>query len=283
MNRYTCDLARNPGEIREAQRLRFRVYGQEENMLPAQACLDGRERDARDTGGGAIHFIVRAGEEVVGTVRLLPASTGSTNAARLGLDLSTKLDLAALAAPGIVPAEITRFCVLRAYRGTGVTPALFAALRAESERRGITHWLAAANTETDFAEDALLAYQVARAKKLVNTNLRIAARGAAAITSTTARKRPFYTPAERLRARSGLPALAEMDLPRTLSAFARRMGARFTGEPFYEPDFGVFALPLVVVLAEADARVCTSTTYPVSPTGANAASRPPPSPGGGSS
>ena len=279
MTRYSCAVARTTREIGEAQRLRWRVYGQEENMLSARACVDGREIDARD--GAAVHFIVRAGEDVVGTVRLLPASPDATGAGRVGLDLEAKLDLTALAAPGIVPAEITRFCVLRAYRGTGVTPALFAALHAESRRRGITHWLAVANTETDFAEDARLAYEIARARNLVSVDLQVAPRAPAVVPPATPRLRPCYTPEQRRRARTAPHALIELDLPRTLSVFARRMGARFAGAPYYEPDFGVFALPLVVALADAEPRRCTSTTYPVSPTGANAARRPSPSPGGG--
>lgn len=284
MKRYQGSIARTAGEIVEVQRARWRVYGLEEKLLPASVAVDGREIDARDDDAGTVHFAVRAGGEVVGTVRLQPASrqhatTGGTGRGCGGLDVASKVDLAALSVPGIVLAEVTRFCVLRAYRGTGVTPALFAALRAESERRGITHWVAAANTETDVAEDALIAYRIARANGLVSTRFHVSAR-APAPAPTAPPTRPGYTDEQRRRARAGELAVADLDLPRTLSVFARRMGARFIGGPVFDPYFGVFALPLVVVLD--DVRVATSTTYPVSPTGANAASRPPPSPGGGS-
>jgi hypothetical protein len=37
-------------------------------------------------------------------------------------------------------------------------------------------------------------------------------------------------------------------LPRTLSLLASKMGARFMGQPVYDPYFNVFALPLVTTL-----------------------------------
>lgn len=278
MQTYRCTIARTPREIADAQRVRWQVYGEEEKLLPASACVDGREIDARDGDASTVHFVVHAGEEMVGTVRLLDvdARTGMSRGGRIGLDLESKFDLAALAAHGIVPAEITRYCVLRAYRCTGVTPALFTALRAESERRGITHWVAGANMETDVPEDAAIAYRVAREKSLVSARFHAGARGPAAPPSRGAR--PYYTEEQRQSARAG--DLTGLDLPRTLSVFARRMGARFIGAPAYDAHFNVFALPLVATLA--DVRLWTNTTYPVSPTGANAARRPPPSSGGGS-
>ena len=64
----------------------------------------------------------------------------------------------------------------------------------------------------------------------------------------------MYTEAERLRAAGG--DLTGIALPRTLSLFAKRMGARFVGPPLYDGHFNVFALPLVTALA--DLAVCQS-------------------------
>src|SRR5207249_800049 len=101
------------------------------------------EIDARDDQEGTIHLLVYAGAEPVGTVRLLPARPERAAGGCLGLDLEGKFDLGAFLRPGMVAAEVTRYCVLRRYRGTGVTGALYLALRAESRRRGITHWFSA--------------------------------------------------------------------------------------------------------------------------------------------
>ena len=191
-------------------------------------------------------------------MRLLQAS------ASLGLDLESKLDLGPLAAPrpgapsgaGIVSAEVTRYCVLRRYRHTGVTVALFSALHTESVRRGITHWVAGANMMTDCAEDAALAHRVAQAKSLMSEHFR--AEPLLHLTPATPRRRPFYTEEQRLRALQG--DLAGLELPRPLALFAHRMSARFIGPPVFDPAFGVFALPLVAVLADISARPSTSLT-----------------------
>jgi len=238
-------------EITDAQRLRWTVYGEEEGLLPASACEGGREIDALDYAEGTVHFLVYSGQDLVGTVRLLQSSAEAarTERGRLGLDLESKVDLGALAAPGILAAEVTRYCVLRPFRSTGVTTALFQGLYAESVRRGVTHWVAGANMGTDCAEDAALAYRVAQEKKLMSDRFRAAPR--AHESPQTPRKRPCYTEEERQRARGG--ELTGLHLPRTLALFATRMSARFLGPPVYDSYFNVFALPLVAQLADVGA------------------------------
>jgi L-ornithine Nalpha-acyltransferase len=250
MHSFRCIIARTMREITDAQRLRYRVYSEEEGLLPASAGASGREIDALDYADTTVHLLVYAGQDPVGTVRLLQPSAEASRRGRVGLDLESKVDLGALAAPGILPAEVTRFCVLRPYRRTGVTTALFQGLHAESVRRGVTHWVAGANMETDCAEDAALAYRVAHEKRLVSDRFRAEPR--AHEPPQTPRKRPCYTEEQRQRARAG--ELAGLDLPRTLALFATRMSARFIGPPVYDGYFNVFALPLVAALAEVVAR-----------------------------
>jgi N-acyl-L-homoserine lactone synthetase len=244
METFDALIARTPGAIQDAQRVRRTVYVDEEGLLPPETGAGGREIDAHDDRDTTVHFIVYVRAKPAGTVRLLvprPEAEGE-----IGLDLATKCDLNDLAAGGIAPAEVTRFCVLRRYRYTGVAAALFAGMLAESRRRGITHWVAGANMETDFAEDAALAYRVARAQNLVSGRFYAAPRTPAP--ACTPRMRPVYTQAERLRAAGG--DLTGIALPRTLSVFAKRMGARFVGPPLYDSHFNVFALPLVTALAD---------------------------------
>ncbi len=251
MSTFQCTIARTAREIRDAQRVRWRVYGEEEKLLPASAGVGGIEIDARDDRDDTIHFVVYAAGEAVGTVRLLQADGAAAgDGGRLGLELESKLELGGLIAPGVVPAEITRYCVLRRYRCTGVTRALLSGLRDESERRGITHWVAGANMETDFAEDAALAYRVAHDKDLISRHFHAEAH--IAHPGRTARTRPCYTAEQRLRAQGG--DRAGLELPRVLSLFSRWMGARFIGAPVYDAYFNVFALPLVAALGDIAAR-----------------------------
>jgi len=248
METFDATIARSPSAIQDAQRVRFAVYVGEERLLPPENGTGGREIDARDDGDATVHFLVHARGEPAGTVRLLlprPRAEGGT-----GLDLGDKWDLRDLTAGGIAPAEVTRFCVLRRYRRTGVAVALFAAMLAESRRRGITHWVAGANMETDVAEDAAIAHGLACAQGLTSGRFHAAPRVPAA--PRTQGRRSLYTPEERLRAAGG--DLGGIALPRTLALFAKRMGARFVGPPLYDEHLHVFALPLVTALADLAAR-----------------------------
>jgi predicted GNAT family N-acyltransferase len=241
-------IAGTAQEIVDAQRLRAQVYCVEEGLLPASASVDGREIDARDVRDDTLHFVAYSDGEPAGTVRLLlpNVDASTTRAGRLGLDLDAKFDLAMLATAGVSPAEVTRYCVPRRYRHTGAARALFLALHAESLRRGITHWLAGANMETDVPSDAAIAYGVARARRLLHPRVRAEAR--VLMPPVTAGRRPFYTEEQRRRAFDG--DFEGLALPRTLGLFALRMGARYIGSPAYDAQFGVFALPLVATLAD---------------------------------
>ncbi|HET6149620.1 MAG TPA: GNAT family N-acyltransferase [Polyangia bacterium] len=243
-----CTLASTATEISDAQRVRWLVYGVEERMLPESAGTGGLEIDAHDDRAETLHLVAYVAGQPVGTVRLLLSDTVASQRAsgRLGLDLESKVDLGMLSGSAISIAEVTRYCVLRRYRCTRVTHALFSRLREESGRRGITHWVAGANMETDFAEDAALAYRVAGDLSLLSPRFR--AEIHASRPPRTRQTRHCYTDEQRRRARGG--QRAGLDLPRTLSLFARRMGARFIGPPVYDRYFNVFALPLVTALAD---------------------------------
>jgi hypothetical protein len=113
----------------------------------------------------------------------------------------------------------------------------------------VSHWIASANTETDSAEDAALAFQVAAHQGLVSPHWRVSAlEPQPAPEVPTA---PLYTPIERARAHQG--QLSGLRLPRTLALFARKMGARFLGAPLYDAGFRRFSMPLIAALEEMPA------------------------------
>jgi len=246
MATYRCTVAGSTEEIRQAQRLRWQVYGEEERMLPRTVALNGREVDARDEGRGTSHLLIYRDSEPVGTVRLVRADGPGAASDPRALDLATKLNLDRFVRPDIALGEVTRYCVLRQYRCTAVTHALWQALRAESRQLGITHWVAGANMETNAPEDADLAYQVARDQGLLSDQSCAALSSVPAPSPATRR---LYTDEQHRRAAAG--DRRGLELPRVLSLFAKRMGARFIGRPIYDGYFDIFALPLVVSLAEA--------------------------------
>jgi GNAT superfamily N-acetyltransferase len=243
-----CRVVREPGDIAEAQRLRWQVYGEEEGLLPRSAGSCGRDIDPRDDDPGTIHLLVRAGGEPAGTIRLLAAlpAEDEGRAPRLGLPVEATFALS-LPARRIVAAEVTRYCVLRRYRGTGVAAALFRELRAESRRRGITHWFAGANMQSDHPEEAQLAYRLVRARGWLDGEFR--ARPRWACPTQTLRRHRCYSEAEWRRAERG--QLAGLPIPRTVALFALGMGARYLGRPAYDRRHGVFSLPLVCRVKQA--------------------------------
>jgi hypothetical protein len=232
-------VASNRRQVRDAQRVRWRVYGEEEGLLSAARAQGGSEIDARDDSEHTTHLLVYVDREPVGTVRLLRAAPGAGDELP-GLDLARKFELTGFTRPGLVVAEVTRFCVLARYRCTRVCAALFDGLLSESLRHGVTHWIAGANTQTDNAEDAWLMYRAIQARGLESSGFCARARDAAGSGSG---QRRAYTSDERARALRA--DLASLRLPKPLSLFSARMGARYMGPPAYDAFFGVFAMPLV--------------------------------------
>ncbi|MDB4981782.1 MAG: hypothetical protein JWM82_2534 [Myxococcales bacterium] len=276
MGPLRCARARTPREIADGQRVRFRVYVEEERLLSSMAGREGREIDERDDDAGTVHLVAYDGEEPVGTVRLLRARPTLEAEPRLGLELESTFTLAAMG-PGVVAGEVTRYCVARSHRGTRVAGMLYALLRAESARCGITHWFASANMQTDSPEDAALVYELVCRRRLVDDVF--AATPRATAPPGLARRLSCYTSEQRRRARRGDDDALPLPVP--VALFAARMGARYIGPPAFDATFGVFALPLVA--SPYYSRVSTSTTNPVLPTGASAASHGPSNPGTGSS
>jgi hypothetical protein len=182
----------------------------------------------------------------VATSRLLlpNAEVARTSGQRLGIELEQKLDLGPIDAPGMRLAETTRYCVMRGWRGSEVLLRLQAEMYRESRRRGVTHWIASANTETDCAQDALIAFQVAARMRWVSPHWRVMPHEKSP--APEAPEAPLYTPDERLRACTG--RFDGLRLPRTLSLFARKLGARFISEPLYDARFRRFSTPLIAGL-----------------------------------
>lgn len=251
MTTLTCHIATTQQQLDDALRVRWEVFGAELELLGRTAHTVPRENNGFDTLATTAHVIVYAEGVPVATTRLLlpnPEVARATGG-RLGIDLESKVDLSDLGGPEMVFAETTRFCILKDWRHSAVLMWLHAGLHQESRRRGVTHWIASANTETDSAEDARILFQVAAHQGLLSTRWR--ARTLAYPSSPEAPTAPLYTPEERERARQG--RFEGLRLPRVLSLFSGKMGARFIAEPLYDACFRRFSLPLVSALEDVSA------------------------------
>ncbi|OJH40504.1 GNAT family N-acetyltransferase [Cystobacter ferrugineus] len=250
MTILSCCVANTQRQLDDALRIRAAVFGTELGLLGSATTL--REVNGFDTLETTVHLVVYADEMPVATTRLLLPNpeVALATGEHLGIDLERKLDLSSMSGPGLVFAESTRFCVLKEWRHSEALVWLQAGLYAESRRRAVTHWIASANMETDSAEDARLIYQVAAYQGLVSQRWRARAHTPPEPPSTPSTF--HFTPSERLRARQG--QFEGLRMPRVLSFFAHKMGARFIAEPLYDEGFRRFSLPLVAALDEIPAR-----------------------------
>ncbi|QSQ25787.1 GNAT family N-acetyltransferase [Pyxidicoccus parkwayensis] len=241
-------VATTQREIDDAARIRWDVFGGELGLMNERTTPSRREVTCFDTLDTTVHVLVYADAEPVATLRLLfpnpevAASQGGT----VGFDLEPEVDLSGVLQPGMVLAEPSRLCVLESWRHTQAATWLQAAMYAESRRRGVTHWIASANLETDSREDALLSWRVAANKGLLSPRWRVDVPDPRQAPAHS--RSPFYTPEERARAEQG--RLDGLRLPRAPALFARRLGARFIAEPLYDTYFHWFTLPLIIALDE---------------------------------
>lgn len=251
MTTLSCRIATTQRQLDDALRIRGTVFGKELGLLGNTAATTLREVNCFDTLETTVHLVVYADDAPVATARLLlpnPEVARATGG-RLGIDLEQKLELSGVGGPGLVFAESTRFCILKEWRHSEALVWLQAGLYAESRRRGVSHWIASANMETDCAEDARLIYQVAAHQGLLCQHWR--ARAHATPVSPAVPSAPHFTAPERARARRG--QLDGLRMPRVLSFFAHKMGARFIAEPLFDTGFHRFSLPLVAALDEIPA------------------------------
>ena len=252
MTTLSCRVATSQRQLDDALRIRAAVFGTELGLLGGTAATTLREVNGFDTLETTVHLVVYADDTPVATARLLlpnPEVARATGG-HLGIELEQKLELSGVGGPGLVFAESTRFCILKPWRHSEALVWLQAGLFTESRRRGITHWIASANMETDSEEDAHLIFQVAAHQGLVSQRWR--ARAHAPPEPPATPSAPRFTPLERARARQG--QFHGLRMPRVLSFFAYKMGARFIAEPLYDTGFHRFSLPLVAALDEVPAR-----------------------------
>jgi putative hemolysin len=210
--RLTLSLARTPGDIEDAQRLRYKVFAEEMGAtLPHDdAGLDRDEFDA-----WCDHLIVRDADtlRVVGTYRILPPH----RARRLRQQYADgEFDLTRLAHLRAATIEVGRSCVHRDYRNTNAILLLWAGLAGYMRRGGYRHLIGCAS--------APLGDGGKQAARLRDELL------------------PHFTDGE-MRAFPRVPfpheqieRAASCVMPPLIKGYLR-LGARICGEPAWDPDF----------------------------------------------
>lgn len=206
-------VARDQAEVKEAQRLRYRVFAEEMGAsLPYNA--EGLDVDSFDAY--CDHLIVRDREtlQVVGTYRVLPPD----QAKAIGrLYSESEFDLARLQHLLPKTVEIGRSCVHEDYRSGGVIMALWAGLGSYMKQHGYEIMLGCASVPMgDGGHYAASLNRILQEKYLSSNEYR------------TFPKLPL--PLDKLN------SSLEVEPPPLLKGYLR-VGAKICGEPAWDPDF----------------------------------------------
>ncbi len=220
-------MARSPDEVKEAQRLRHRVFVEEMGARTAGA---GRlERDRFDPF--CKHLIVRdrMTRAVVGTYRILTPERAHALGA---LMCEREFDLARLAPLRERLVEVGRACIDAEYRCGSIIMLLWSGLAAYSQSRGLSHLFGCVSVGWDERNlDARAIYA------------RLAERHLAP---------PEYRVFPRIEAphRDGC---ASASLPPLLKGYLRA-GAWICGEPAWDAEVGSSDLPVLLSLEGVESR-----------------------------
>lgn len=227
--RLDVGLARGPGEILDAQRLRYRVFAGEMGAnLPSK--IPGVDQDIYDPF--CEHLVVRDAEsgEIVGTYRIMPPE----NAQKIGYYSENEFDLTRLQhlRPRLV--EIGRSCVHPDYR-TGATITLL--------------WSGLAKYMLENGYDYLMGC----------ASISMADGGHAAASLYNRLAADHLGPQEyRVFPRCPLPLAAlqqdrDVEAPPLIKGYLRA-GAWICGEPAWDPDFNTADLPILMPMSKVSDR-----------------------------
>jgi putative hemolysin len=223
-------LARTSFEVREAQRLRYRVFA-EELGARLQGTEEGVDEDLFDQY--CEHLVVTDQEagEVLGTYRILSGLT----AKRLGGFYSDQeFDLTRLDHLRERAVELGRSCIHPEYRSGTVIALLWRGLAQYMQERGYEYIIGCASmTMADGGHAATSAYARLRQKHMSPAEYRVFPRYPVPLTELDHNASPI--------------------LPPLIKAYLR-VGAWVCGEPAWDPDFNTADLLMMLPLSQVDQR-----------------------------
>ena len=225
--------ARHEDEVREAQRLRWRVFAGEmgARLSPPPGTPEGLDADAFDPH--CEHLLVHTAEtaarpsQLVGTYRvMMPAA-----ARRLGgYYTETEFDLASLQRLRPYMAELGRSCVAPEFRTGGVILMMWSRLAEFMNANGVAAMIGCASIPmADGGHGAASLWHRLAVEHLVPEGERVAAR--------------LPLPVQALRTD------VDVEPPALIKGYLK-CGARILGAPAWDPDFNTADLPMLLRLAD---------------------------------
>jgi putative hemolysin len=228
--RFAVSVATSAGEVKEAQRLRHRVFVQEmgANLRSGAASV---ERDRFDPF--CKHLIVRdrITSRIVGTYRIL---TPERAAALGGFMAEREFDLAPLAVLRQRMIEVGRACIDADYRCGSIIMLLWSGLAAYAQARGLGFLFGCVSIGLGDAQfDARAVYGKIETRFLAPPEYRVLPR----------------TELPKVAVSPNGPAV----IPPLLKGYLRA-GAWVCGEPAWDPEFGTADLPVLLQLDRVESR-----------------------------
>ena len=236
--RLHLSLAKNEDEIREAQRLRYTVFGEE---LGAHLCeqIPGHDTDLFDSH--CDHLLVRDydTDQVIGTYRLI-----SPEAARSAGSYYAEGEFSLTRLQHLRPRmiEIGRFCIHADYRSGGVMALLWSGLGQYIACRDYEYLIGSASISmADGGHNAANLYQQLSEEQKTPAEYRAA---------------PLH-PLPFKQLTNGKPAV----IPPLLKGYLRA-GGRVCGEPAWDTDFNTADLLFLLPMARLNKRYGRTFLYP---------------------
>ena len=233
----TVDWARHDDQVREAQRLRHRVFVDEmgAQLLPVAGTPPGLDADAFDPF--CEHLLVRtaptadAPARVVGTYRVLTPHQAKRAG---GYYSESEFDLSGLGDVRTQLVEFGRACIDPDYRKGGVLMMLWSGLSEILKQGRYEHVFGCASVS--LRDDGVTAAKVWR----------------------EVREKTLHTPRASVKPLHRYPVdLLDSDLPAAMPALLNgylKLGARICGEPAWDPDFNSADLPMMMRIADLPSR-----------------------------
>lgn len=229
-SKLSLSLASTPEEVREVQRLRYKVFIEAMN-LSALANPEGLDKDEFDNY--CDHLIVRDSKtlSVVGTYRILSPH----GARRMGKYYSEQeFDLSRLDNIRGVTAEAGRACIHPDYRSGGVIMMLWAGLADYMRKERCEYLMGCASVSlADGGHNAAALYHAFKEKNMAPPDYSVTPR----LSFPLEDREPGHAP----------------QVPPLLKGYLRS-GAWVCGEPAWDPDFHSADFFLLLPLAKLDSR-----------------------------
>lgn len=238
-------------DIDDCQRVRWQVLHRELNIA-VPAPLAARDVNPADCLPTTEHLLVYADELCVGTGRLMfpNPEVARLCGTRMGFELESSFDLEGILTIQAQLVEVSRVAVMKDWYNSGAAACLFEGIAAVSWLRGKRYLLGEVDCQTGSWAEARLMQAKLQQLGVMHPSYRVRAGWREPGHDEAREPAPgsgFYGPAQLAAGLRG--QLVDLPLPRALSVFIKRLGARcIADEPALHPTFPRYVLPMLASL-----------------------------------